>query len=205
MATETKIDDEAKAADAEWKPYRLSVKQFLAMIEAGIFPPNAHVELLGGVLIQMMVKGDPHDYTLDTLAEALRRLVPEGWILREDKSLQLGPYSRPEPDVAVIRGPRSQFSARTPHAKETAFVVEVAESSYAYDRGVKWRAYAAARIPSYWIVNLNKSQIEAYRDPAGRGPTALYRESAMFGLEAEIPVVIDGREVGRLVVRDLLP
>jgi Uma2 family endonuclease len=205
MATETKTDAEAKATEAAWKPYRLSVKQFLAMIDAGIFPHNAQVELLGGVLIQMMVKGDPHDNTLDTLADAIRRLVPEGWVLREDKSLQLGPYSRPEPDIAIVHGPRSQFYTRTPHARETTFVVEVAESSYAYDRGVKWRAYAAARIPIYWIVNLNKSQIEVYRDPAGRGPTALYRESATFGLAAEIPVVIDGQEVGRLAVREILP
>jgi Uma2 family endonuclease len=203
MATETKTD--RQATEAAWKPYRLSVKQFLAMIDAGIFPRNAHVELLGGVLIQMMVKGNPHDNTLDTLADAVRRLVPEGWVLREDKSLQLGPYSRPEPDIAVVRGPRSQFYTRTPHAKETTFVVEVAESSYAYDRGVKWRAYAAARIPIYWIVNLNKSQIEVYREPAGRGPTALYRESAAFGIDAEVPVMIDGQEVGRIVIRDILP
>ncbi len=210
MATETKTDAEDQAqpqatTEVAWKPYRLTVEQFLAMIDAGIFPHNAHVELLGGILIQMMVKGDPHDYTLDALSEALRRLTPARWLHREDKSLQLGPHSRPEPDIAVVRGPRSQFFTRTPHAKETALVVEVAESSYAYDRGVKWRAYAAARIPIYWIVNLNKSQIEVYRDPAGRGPTALYRQSAAFGIDTEVPVIIDGQEVGRIVIRDILP
>jgi Uma2 family endonuclease len=212
MATETRedagsppIEAENPTTEAEWKPYRLSVKQFKAMIDAGIFPHDAHVELLGGVLVQMMVKGDPHDNSLDALSEALRRMTPEGWLHREDKSLQLGPYSRPEPDIAIVRGPRSQFFTRTPHARETALVVEVAASSYPYDRGTKWRAYAAARVPIYWIVNLDKSQIEVYRNPSGRGSTALYRESAVFGIGSEAPVIIDGHEVGRLAVRDILP
>jgi Uma2 family endonuclease len=193
------------AAEPAWKPYRLSVRQFLAMIDAGIFPHNAHVELLGGILIQMMVKGNPHDYTLGTIAEELRQLIPNAWVVREDKSLVLGPRSRPEPDVAVVRGPREQYRKRTPHARETAFVVEVANSSYRYDRGEKWRAYASARILIYWIVNLEKSQIEVYTAPIGRGKKASYREISTFGIDDEVPVVIDGREVGRIIVKDILP
>ena len=204
MATDV-TTTQSPANDARWKPYRLSVRQFLAMIDAGIFPHDAHVELLGGVLVQMMTKGDPHDYTLGMVAEELRRSTPDGWVLREDKSLQLNRRSRPEPDVAIVRGPLQQYRKRTPHASETALVVEVAESSYAYDRGEKWRAYAAAKIPIYWIVNLEKRQIEVYSDPAGRGKNASYREAATFGAEAEVPVFIDSREVGRLRVKDILP
>jgi Uma2 family endonuclease len=206
MATEIEPKIETTAGtEPAWKPYRLTVEQFLAMIDAGIFPHDAHVELLGGVLIQMMTKGNPHDYSLDAIAEDLRRLTPAGWILREDKSLQLGPRSRPEPDVAIVRGPRKQFGKRTPHARETALVVEVSESSYRFDRGEKWRAYAAARIPIYWIVNLEKSQIEVYRDPAGRGKDAAFRETEIFGIDREVPVVIDGQDVGRIVVQEILP
>jgi Uma2 family endonuclease len=188
-----------------WKPYRLTVRQFLAMIDAGIFPHQAHVELLGGVLVQMMAAGDPHDYTLAMISEELRRLTPEGWFRREDKSLQLGARSRPVPDVAIVRGPIKQFSKRTPHARETALVVEVAASSYAYDRGEKWRAYASARIPIYWIVNLEKNQIEVYTDPTGQGKRSSYRSTATFGVDDEVPVVIDGLEVGRVCVKDILP
>jgi Uma2 family endonuclease len=188
-----------------WKPYRLTVRQFLAMIDAGIFPHDAHVELLGGVLIQMMTRGDPHDYTLGAIGEELRRLTPEGWIRREDKSLQLGPRSRPQPDVAIVRGPLQQYRKRTPHARETALVVEVSESSYNYDRGEKWRAYAAARIPVYWIVNLGQSRVEVYTDPAGRGTKASYRQADTFAADAEVPVVVEGREVGRFAVKDILP
>jgi Uma2 family endonuclease len=205
MAIEIKESDETReASQVGWTPYRLTVRQFLAMIDAGIFPHDAHVELLGGILVQMMTKGDPHDYTLGSLAEELRRMIPGGWIVREDKSLQLGPRSRPEPDIAVVRGPLRQYSKRTPHAKETALVVEVAESSYTYDRGEKWRAYASARIPIYWIVNLEKNQIELYTDPTGRGKKSSYRSTATFSIDDEVPVVIDGLEVGRVCVKDIL-
>jgi Uma2 family endonuclease len=206
MATEVQTTlDTPATTKAGWKPYRLTVRQFLAMIDAGIFPHDGHVELLGGLLIQMMVKGDPHDFTLGEVAGELRRLIPDGWIVREDKSLRLGPRSRPEPDVAIVRGPSRQYRKRTPHAKETALVVEVAESTYTYDRGEKWRAYAAARIPFYWIVNLDNHQIEVYREPIGRGKKASYREAATFDIQAEVPVFIDGQEVGRIAVKDILP
>jgi Uma2 family endonuclease len=206
MATEIEPTiDTPSATEAAWKPYRLTVRQFLGMVDAGIFPHDAHVELLGGLLIQMMTKGDPHDATLDAIAGELRRLTPDDWLLREDKSLRLGPRSRPEPDVTVVRGPRRQFYKRSPHARETALVVEVAESSYAYDRGEKWRAYAAARIPIYWIVNLEKHQIEVYTNPSGRGKNASYRETATFGADTVVPFEIDGRVVGRIAVNDVLP
>ncbi len=201
MATDTQ-DASTKRG---WKPYRLTVDQFLAMIAAGVFPDDAHVELLGGILVQTMTKGTPHDATLDALADAIRRLIPAGWILREDKSLQLGPRSRPEPDVAVVRGPRASYFRKTPHARETAMVAEVSESTYRYDRGEKWRRYAAARIAIYWIVNLSESRVEVYRDPIGRGRSAGYRQAETFGIDTEVPVVIDGVDVGRLAVRDILP
>ncbi len=201
MATET----QPRATEAAWKPYRLSARQFLAMIDAGIFPEGAHVELLGGVLVEQMTKGDPHDYSLGAICAGLRLLTPADWVLREDKSLQLGPRSRPEPDVAIVRAPLDQYRGRTPHARETTFIAEVSESTYSFDRGEKWRRYAAAGIPVYWIVHLSKRQVEVYRDPSGRGRSAGYRRADTFGIDAEAPVEIDGREVGRVAVRDVLP
>ncbi len=187
------------------KPYRLDVGQFLKMIEAGVFPRDAHVELLGGRLLRMMTKGDPHDSTVDTLGEGLRAIVPAGWIVREDKSLQLNARSRPEPDLAIVRGPRSQFQNRTPQASEAAVVVEVADSSYAYDRGLKWRGYASAGIPAYWIVNLPKRQVEVYTNPTGRGQKASYQDQAIFDVRASVPLIVMGSQVGQVAVRDILP
>jgi Uma2 family endonuclease len=185
--------------------YRLTVEQYLRMIGAGVFPPGARVELLGGVLVQQMTKHAPHNYTARQLGILLKGILPGDWLVSEEKSLVLGRSWRPEPDLAVIRGPNSRYRVQDPRASDVALLVEVAESSYPLDRGEKWRAYAAARVPLYWIVNLPRARIEVYRDPAGRGRSASYRQADTFGPEAEVPVVIDGREVARLAVAEILP
>jgi len=46
-------------------------------------------------------------------------------------------------------------------------VIEVAESSLAYDRGEKAELYAAAGVADYWVVDLRDRTIEVRRDPAG--------------------------------------
>lgn len=194
-----------QAAPGGVKPYRLTVPQFLEMIDAGIFERDGRVELIGGKLIRMMVEGNPHDNCLSALSEELRAITPAGWIVREDKSLQLDDSSRPEPDIAVVQGPRSKFWDRAPHANETAMVAEVAESSYTIDRGLKWRSYAAAGLPIYWIANLPARRIEVHSGPSGKGKSAGYATSIIYQESDHVPVVIDGREVGRIAVRDILP
>ena len=188
-----------------WRPYRLSVRQYLRMIRAGIFPHDARVELIGGILVEQMTKGTPHDYTLDALCDELRQRLPAGQILREDKSLHLGRGSRPEPDVAVVAGPRSRYKDRDPVAADVTLVVEVAGSTYGQDRGMKWRLYARARIPTYWIINLRKRQIEVFRNPVGRGPKAEYQAVEVYDESNIVPVVLAGVEVGRVAVADILP
>ncbi len=201
MATDT----QPQTTPARLRPYRLSVRQYLQMIEAGIFPRDCRVELLGGVLVEMMTIGDPHDHTLTVLAVELRSLIPAGWFLREDKSLRIGPHSRVQPDIAVVIGPFARYKNRTPQASETVLVAEVADSSYSYDRGDKWKRYAAAKIRNYWIVNINKRQFEVYREPAGIGDEAGYQTTEIYGEDAAVPVLIAEAEVGRVTVRDILP
>ena len=160
---------------------------------------------MGGILVEQMTKGTPHDYSLGVLGDHLRALLVGEWIVREDKSLRLGPRSRPEPDLAVVAGPLSLYKQRDPIARDVAMIAEVAESSYPYDRGRKWRRYASAGIPIYWIVNLSKRQVEVFREPTGASAQAANGQTEIFGEDDAIPVVIAGLEVGRVNVRDILP
>ena len=81
----------------------------------------------------------------------------------------------------------------------------MADTSYSIDRGKKWQKYASSRIPAYWIVNLPHRQIEVYTAPSGRGKSAEYRDVTIYGEDDEVPLVIEGRELGRIKVRDVLP
>jgi len=83
-------------------------------------------------------------------------------------------------------------------------LIEVADSSYAIDRGKKWQQYATARIPVYWIVNLPQSQIEVYSAPSGKGRSAAYRDVALYARDDLVPVVLEGKELGRIPVREVL-
>ena len=56
--------------------YLLTVAQVRKMAEAGVFAHDDRVELLNGVLVRHMVKGNFHDNTLSMLCEALRSLLP---------------------------------------------------------------------------------------------------------------------------------
>jgi Uma2 family endonuclease len=186
-------------------PYRLTVHQPLKMADAGILGDEDHVELLGGLLVEKMVKNPPHKVAVNKLAAALRGLILAGWFVNEEKSVQLSRWSHPEPDGAVIRGVPDDYSGRDPTPAEIGMVAEVADSSYPMDRGVKWRKYAAARIPIYWIVNLPRRQIEVHMAPSGRGKSAGYRDTQVYGPDDEVPVSRDGRELGRMKVSDVLP
>ncbi len=185
-------------------PYRLTVRQFERMIDAGIFRDEDHVELLGGLLVDKMLKQDPHNFSVGELAEAFRDIPDRDWIAREEKSVVLGRFWRPEPDIAVARGPRERYRSKGPRRADLAMLVEVADSSYAKDRGTKWRKYAASGVSVYWIVNLPLRQVEVYTAPAGRGKSAGYRDIKIYGADEEVPLVLEGRELGRIKVSEVL-
>ena len=184
--------------------YRLDIHQYLKMIEIGVFPARTKVELLNGILVRKMTKNNPHDFAVFGLGETFREVMPAGWLIREEKSIVLGRFWRPEPDIAVARGTRESYRKTAPTAEDLALVVEVSDSSYSNDRGLKWRGYASVRVVTYWIVNLSQSRVEVYTDPEGQGRSASYRQCVTFGPDQSVPIVIAGVEVGQVLVRDLL-
>ena len=112
--------------------------------------------------------------------------------------------SEPEPDLAVVPGERADY--RADHPARPALVVEVAESSLAFDRQDKGSLYARGGVHDYWIVNLVERVLEVYRDP-GPDPTApygwRYRAVERLGPAAVVsPLALPSV---RLAVSDLLP
>ena len=186
--------------------FRLSVAQYRQMIEHGILAEDDPVELLEGYLVEKMPKNRAHSYTTqatrDAVAAALA-LAPD-WFIDVQEPIETED-SEPEPDLSVVRGNRKKFARRLPRAKDLGMLVEVAESSLQRDRGFKKRLYAAARVAIYWIVNLRERQVEVYTLPTGPGKKPDYRRRHDFAANEEVPLVLDGVEVGRIVVKDILP
>jgi Uma2 family endonuclease len=183
---------------------RLSVAEYHQMLRAGILTEDDAVELLEGWLVPKMTKHPPHRAATRLTRVALEKIVPAAWYVDSQEPVTTDD-SEPEPDVSVIRGQTRDYLARHPGPTDIGLVVEVADESLARDRGVKKRLYARARVPRYWIVNLIDRQVEVYSDPTGAADEPDFRDCRVYREGDEVPVVLDGMEVGRIAVRELLP
>ncbi len=179
--------------------YRMTVDEYERMAAAGVLD-DPRVELINGYLVKKMGKDPPHIWAVDAIVEALRATLPQMWCRKEDP-VRIADFDEPEPDVAVVRGNRDDYRDRIPEPKDVVLLVEVAESTLDRDRGEKRRAYASGGILDYWIINLVARQVEVYSNPAAGD----YRSLQVFKLGDEIPVLIEGVEVGRISASDILP
>jgi len=184
--------------------WRLSVAQYHDMIRAGILTEDDPVELLDGWLVSKMTKNPPHRVATYLLRRALEEVIPQGWHVDSQGAITLA-TSEPEPDAAVVRGEPRAYVDRHPGPKDVALVVEVADASLHRDRGFKRRLYARAAIPVYWIVNLVERVLEVYTDPTGQIDEPDYRQHRDYGPTEEVPLVVEGREVGQIAVSAVLP
>jgi Uma2 family endonuclease len=185
--------------------YRLSVEQYHDMIRKGILKDGDRVELVEGVLVKKMTINPPHNFATQTLRDLLGPLAAPGFSV----SVQ-GPVttqdSEPEPDISVVRGDRRHYleQGRHPGPDDTALIIEVSDSSLHVDETTMLRTYARARIAVYWIVNLVERRIQVYSDPTGPVDPPGYGRRQDFGPTDEVPVVLDGQEVGHVRVGERL-
>lgn len=191
----------AVPSDPVW---RLSVAQYHSMIEAGILNEDDPVELLEGLLIVKMPKNPALSAATRLIRRLLERAIPAGWYVDTQEPVTTA-ESEPEPDVMIVRGDAGQYLSRHPHPEDLALVVEIAGATLKRDREIKMRIYAAGGIPVYWLVNLGEKQIEVYTEPVKSADRSEYAHQQIYTLRDEIPVLIEGNEIARLMVRDILP
>ena len=185
----------------ELRLYRFTVRQFDQMIAVGLITEDDPVELIEGLVVTKMSRNRPHIVAGKKGLRVLARLIPPGWHVAKEDPVVVSDRSKPEPDLAVVRGAAEDYLEHDVTAADVAVVIEIADSSLTTDQNHMARVYAASGIPTYWIVNLVAGQIEVYTNPGPDG----YRNSQIFTAEEDVPVVIEGREVGRIAVGEILP
>ena len=174
------------------------------LIDVGVFLPDEPLELLGGELVVSEPQGSAHYTAIGLVEDALRAALEPGWLVRSQGPLELDDESEPEPDVAVTRGDRRSYRHR--HPARPALVVEVADSSPAFDRDHKGGLYARARLNDYWIVNLVDRVVEIYRRPVPDPSVPFgWRYASKEVLSAESSVELLEVPGARILVSDLLP
>ncbi|HQY09308.1 MAG: Uma2 family endonuclease [Leptothrix sp. (in: Bacteria)] len=144
--------------------HRLSVAEYYRMAEAGIFPPDARVELIDGEVIDMAPQKSRHASAVSFLLNHLVRCVGDaGWVVCQ-VPLHLSENSEPEPDLMLLRPRADRYADAHPRAEDVLLLIEVADSSARYDREVKLPLYARHGVAHVWLVDLE----------AGRGRLRFY-------------------------------
>lgn len=164
--------------------------------EAGLFQ-DRRVELVDGALYDMAAQRSPHATCVRLVARALEKVFREGYDVRSQMPLSLGPLSEPEPDIAVVVGEPDDYLAH--HPSTAVLVVEVADSSQLHDRKRKAAVYARAGLPDYWIANLRFDLIEVLRDPVD----GVYRTRKVYRRGETISPL--ARPEASIAVDDILP
>jgi Uma2 family endonuclease len=139
------------------------------MGEIGIIHPESRVELLNGEIIDMSPIGPFHGGVTKWLNSFFIQQAKGRWIVSVQDPVRLDDHSEPEPDLMLLKPSSLGYKDRHPSPSDVFLLIEVADSSLQYDRGLKLRAYARAAIPEVWIVNLSDLLVEMHRDPGPDG------------------------------------
>lgn len=143
---------------------RFTVEQYHIMAETGILSPDERVELVSGVVREVSPRNRAHVLATWRVFDRLAKpLAGRARIFKEDPLVLVELDSEPEPDLMVCSNP--DVEAYGTGAMEPLLVVEVAESTLAYDLGDKAKLYAEAGIPEYWVLNLVDRVLVVFREP----------------------------------------
>jgi Uma2 family endonuclease len=145
----------------------LTVAEYHRMGEVGILHEDDRVELIEGELVAMRPIGSNHSGTINTLTRALVMAVGNRGVVAVQNPVQLDDLSEPQPDFSILRPRADDYRRATPRPDEVLLIIEVADSSLAYDRAIKRALYARHGIPEFWIVNLQANNVEVCRRPTG--------------------------------------
>ncbi|MET0625457.1 MAG: Uma2 family endonuclease [Pyrinomonadaceae bacterium] len=159
---------------------RITADEYERMGEAGIFPPDARLELIQGEIYEISPIGSPHAACVTFLTYVLSQFGRDFQVSVQNP-VRLSDFSEPQPDVALLRWRDDFYRGAHPTPEDVLLVVEVADATVVTDRKVKLPLYARAGIAEAWLVNIPEGQVEVYSDPAG----GAYRRAEVFGRGAE--------------------
>nr|MBS0019728.1 Uma2 family endonuclease [Gammaproteobacteria bacterium] len=154
------------AAERFAQRHRLTLDEFLRIGEAGILGDDARVELIEGDLIDMAPIGSRHAAVVKRLNYLLTLAAGERAIVSVQDPIALDEHTMPQPDVALLKPRADSYSSAHPRPEDTLLIIEVAETTLAYDVNIKLPLYARAGIPEVWIIDLTSRQITRYRNPS---------------------------------------
>jgi len=147
---------------------RFTRAEYYRMAEVGILGRHDRVELIKGEIIEMSPIGRRHSAFVTNLNQLLVVRLAGRALVSVQGPVALAEDTEPQPDLAVLRRRRVPYKEREAWAEDAVLLIEVADSSLAYDRTTKLRLYEAG-IPEYWVVDCISEAVEVHRTPGPDG------------------------------------
>lgn len=165
-------------------PARFTAAEFLAMGEAGTFD-GIKLELVRGELQRVPPPGNAHGQLQAAIILMLGRLI-DAARLRGETGIDLDDDTVVGPDAIVLREPVAH-PGMIP-ASAVLLAIEIAVSTRDRDLDLKRHLYAAAGVPHYWVVDVEREVIHLFDRPEGDDYLGL--SLARFGEPFEVPGVV---------------
>lgn len=163
------------------KKHRFTVEEFRMMGEVGIFGEEGRVELIDGEVFEMSPPGWRHAWYVRQLtlmlvrfAESRKSQRGEDYEVSVQDPLIISEHGQPQPDATLMR---PVPPGRLPNLEDALLVIEVSDTTLAYDRNTKLPRYAAAGVPEAWIFDLKTETVEVHSEPTPDG----YRKTIRYG------------------------
>ncbi len=170
----------------------LTVAEYHRMGEVGILTSDDRLELIEGELIAMSPIGSEHSGTVIAITRCLVEAIGRRGAVSVQNPIRLDDRSEPQPDFAVLKPRDDDYRRATPQPADVLLIIEVADSSLAYDRNVKRSLYARHGILELLIVNLTAGEVEVCRAPRGE----VYVSVSMVGRDGVLePQLLPGATV----------
>ncbi|MEO0626108.1 MAG: Uma2 family endonuclease [Bacteroidota bacterium] len=145
--------------------YRWTVERYHRLIESGQLNENDRLELMFGQIVPKMPIGELHALCLSMLNKYFVSKFGFEYGYRFQSPIGLLGHSEPEPDFAIVKDLIYDKSYGHPKADDIHLLIEISDTTLAYDRGDKARLFAMASIAEYWIINLEGQKLEVHLKP----------------------------------------
>jgi Uma2 family endonuclease len=127
-----------------------SVSEIERLAVGGYFRDDDRFELVGGEIVPMSPKGRRHEIVRGVLALRFSRAAPEDVFVVSEPQFNLAEDTYTVPDILV-----HSAAIKTPDVRggDVLLVVEIADTSLAYDLRIKAQLYASHGVREYWVIN----------------------------------------------------
>ena len=145
---------------------KFTVEDYHAMAQAGILAEDDRVELIRGEIVDMSPIGIRHAVCVKRLTALLTELLGRRAIVSVQDPLEVDQETEVQPDIVLLKFRADYYESQAPTSGDALLVVEVSDTTLAFDRRVRVPLYAQAGISDVWLVNLQQGTIEVYAQPS---------------------------------------